>query len=312
MIAAGELLPRRDNPLGGYAQRNCHVVFVLATRGRKDPGLTVRAQLGAPQACGFVASRCRHQQKPQEVAEQAEAFCRLPHAAQFAVVEHAAACPFLGTGAAATTAEHRQVIGALAVPGQQSLYRPQGAISPHRPALVADAIKLAENLPAPDLINRQLSKRWVEQLQIGAALLERAKLWVTAQKLFADSPQGVGFSGVLLLALLAPLRCRITPSLGFAQYPGAQLAGGGQGHRRAQLGRLGGFSPRADQCRSERELHRAPIRAIACGPGFHPRGLHDQIQPAAAGIRYLTPIGTRARLGDADRGQGFGHGVAQG
>src|SRR4051794_34327919 len=190
VIAAGELRPRRDNPLRGYAQRNRHVVFVLATRGREDPGLAVRAQLGASQAGGFVASRCRHQQKSQEVTEQAEAFCRLPHAAQFAVVEHAAACPFLGAGAAAATPEHRQVIGALAVPGQQPLYRPQSAISPHRPALVADAIKLAENLPAPDLINRQLSKRLVEQLQIGATLVERAKLWVTTQKLFADRPQG--------------------------------------------------------------------------------------------------------------------------
>ena len=95
-----------------------------------------------------------------------------------------------------------------------------------------NADPLAENLPAPDLINRQLSKRWVEQLQIGATLVERAKLRVTAQEFCADRPQGVGFGSVLLLAPPALLRCRITPGLGFAQYPGTQLAGARQDRAR--------------------------------------------------------------------------------
>jgi hypothetical protein len=95
-----------------------------------------------------------------------------------------------------------------------------------------NADPLAENLPAPDLINRQLSKRWVEQLQIGTTLVERAKLRVTAQELCADRPQGVGFGSVLLLAPPALLRCRITPGLGFAQYPGTQLAGARQDRAR--------------------------------------------------------------------------------
>ena len=154
------------------------------------------------------------------------------------------------------------------------------------------------------MVERHRAERRVEQREIGAALVEGAQARpLPAQELFCDAPQRVGFGRVLALALPAPLSRRVATGLGLAQHPGAELAGGRQRQRRAELRSLAGFAVDAVQHRPQRELHAAPAAAVARRVGLHARGLDDQIQSAAAGVGNLAPAGSGPRLGDGERGE---------